>query len=146
MFILLLSLSLVSQITYSDDVKDLGMMYQQEEFVRIFSHNRGVPDHIEEKFKRLGSDKFIVRDAASKELYDFCQKDRGEIRWLFWGRHNKDPEVSHRCNSLLKKMFLCSTCSGKGTSENWKQWPCLECDGQGHLWNVSPWDELRSIE
>lgn len=116
---------------------DVVMNYAQEEFVFNFDEFRY---HRLKQFDKLGDSLWKVREQTSKKILEYYKYNKHEIRWLFWGRHSKDPEIALRCNTIIKKLFICENCSGKGHSKSWYETSCFDCDGIGTYWGLTPWD------
>lgn len=130
---LILTLMLVCQ----NPAADIALSYAQEEFVFQCDNYHY---YRLSQFDKLGDSLWKVRERASKDLLEYYSHNVNEIRWLFWGRHSKDPEIALRCNTLLKKLSICQNCHGKGQSQNWYEYPCNDCDGIGTYWGLSPWN------
>ena len=104
----------------------------------------------------LGADKWRARQAASRQLELVCLIS-GDLRWLFWARRYRDPEIRLRSNNVLRKVSCCPECGGFGfcttllprednqemcrRCNRVKWWhdiddapACTECGGAGSLW------------
>jgi len=59
------------------------------------------------------------------------------IRWLMWGRHDRDPEIRLRANNLLRDLTRCDQCGGTGvcliyhSDEPGRDGPCRNCGHWG---------------
>lgn len=99
-----------------------------------------IPEPFRSQIHALGNPCYWHREHASKRLYQTCLlsgRDKG-WRWLFWGMADRDSEIRLRCNSILRKLFVCERC--KGTCiDQWRD-PCPVCNGMGRLWRWSCWE------
>lgn len=121
------------------DRTDLEFGRGVEEFAMavVSDPTRAVPEPIRGLMVRLGDRSWRRRDIATRELQVAAASDP---RWLFWGRHDPDPEVRLRCNAVLRRLHPCRGCRGTGQSRNWDAWPCWDCDGTATAWPYSMWD------
>jgi len=117
---------------------DLEFQDAVEQFVRISRPGHRPPEPYRSLLDDLGAPCFKCRDRATGQLLVASAVD---LRWLMWGRHDRDPEIRLRCNNLLRDLTRCERCGGRGVcrtfwpdpSRNSPDYdPCLNCG----LW---PW-------
>jgi len=140
---------------------DLDLQYAVESWVQSVEPSRLPPEPFRHMIDDLGNDCFLYRQAASKRLES---ASRGNIRWLFWGRRYKDPEIRVRCNAILRRVARCPSCDGFGACIVFRpddkkdyplcrrcgkyRWfhdpeniqPCAACDGVGTAWRKGAFD------
>lgn len=116
---------------------DLAAAWATEEFVLSARPHANPPEPFRGLMVRMGNPGWRTRDAASKEM---ASASRDDQRWLFWGRHHRDPEVRLRCNAIIRRLNPCPTCKGTGASKNWDAWPCWDCGGTRTCWTYAAFD------
>jgi len=142
---------------------DLEFQDAVEQFVRVARPNAAPPDPFRAVLGDLGGPCYRCRDRAGAVLADVCRDD---VRWLMWGRHDRDPEIRLRCNNLLRDLTRCERCGGAGICRtfwpdpsrnspdydpclNCGLWPwqhesspgeCWSCDGRGAAWAKGAFD------
>lgn len=121
--------------------EDLYFQAAQEQWACAVSTRKTVPVEVRDWFTRLGADSWRVRDEASKAILRDCRERPELARWIHWGTQSEDCEVRLRCNILLRKLYTCTTCNGKGQIEIMHDWfnDCKECYGTGSLWLERLW-------
>jgi len=138
--------------------RDLEFQDAVEQFVRVARPGARPPEPFRSLLVRLGDPCFRCRDRAGAEL---LAASRSDLRWLMWGRHDRDPEIRLRCTNLLRDLTRCGKCDGSGTCrhfvganpeqqpdygacQNCGQWPwthdpiggeCFACSGRGSGWS-----------
>jgi hypothetical protein len=133
---------------------DLFFVAAVEDFVREACPLATPPEPYATLFAGLGSDNYRERAQATRTLTEMsyapeCLPDRymrTPVRWLLWGRHNKDMEVRYRSNLVLHNLFSCAACHGSGytTAVGWSEviiYDCHECKGKGSLWDRTMWEK-----
>lgn len=138
----IVSLCLLGQSSAAEvprDRADLEFARCVEEFAMALAPDpaRAIPEPFRGLIARLGDPSWCRRDAATRRLQEMAASDP---RWLFWGRHDPDPEVRLRCNAVLRRLYPCRGCRGTGQSRNWDAWPCWDCGGTATAWPFSMWD------
>lgn len=138
----IVALCLLGQSSAADvprDRTDLEFARGVEEFAMASALDpaRAIPEPFHGLIAGLGDPSWPRRDAAARRLQDAAASDP---RWLFWGRHDPDPEVRLRCNAVLRRLYPCRGCQGTGQSRNWGAWPCWDCAGTATAWPYSMWD------
>lgn len=115
---------------------DLEFLMAVEETV-IAEPGTAAPEPYRGLIERLGSDCYHCREIASRRLKEASYFDP---RWLFWGRHSRDPEVRLRSNTIIRRLNPCPSCGGSGASRHYREDPCWDCQGIGSVWCWSAWD------
>jgi hypothetical protein len=109
---------------------DLVMQAAVEDFVRTAVPKSRPPQPFRSMIDQVGGDCYGCRNRAAKRLRAASAADP---RWLFWGRHHRDPEIRLRCNNMLRAMTRCQYCDGTGLCRQYRpdppegQGPCQTC-------------------
>lgn len=129
-----------SQRTYAEDARlDLGFAFAVEDSILREPGTR-VPWPYRNLIAMLGCESYRGREDASTRLESAIRKDPAALRWAFWGRRHRDPEVKHRSNCIVRRMApKCPSCRGSGRSKHEPKWPCLDCNA-APIWTLTPWD------
>ncbi len=115
---------------------DLEFLMAVEETV-MAEPGTAAPEPYRGLIERLGSDCYHCREIAARKLKEASYFDP---RWLFWGRHSRDPEVRLRSNTIIRRLNPCPSCGGSGASRHYREDPCWDCQGIGSVWCWSAWD------
>jgi hypothetical protein len=121
---------------------DLEFTNAVEHFVRSADRRAVPPEPFVSLLRLLGAPCHRCRELASRDLREHSRDDP---RWLFWGRHDRDPEIRLRCNRILRDLTRCPECWGGGwcrvfrTEQPDGDGPCANC-GQ---WAWSHFDSPR---
>ena len=118
---------------------DLCFSQAVEDFSRSLDRTKCVPGPAGVLVDYLGVTDWRLREKWTNVLEDYCRKNPGSIRWLFWGRRNRDPEIAFRCNRILRRLFLCTVCNGSGKSRT-SMFGCWGCDGERYVWRFNVFD------
>lgn len=117
---------------------DLGFCYAVEDSIAR-EPGTNVPAAYAGLIDLLGCDSYRGRVDATTRLESAVRRDPSALRWVFWGRRDKDPEIRVRCNAILRRATAtppCSTCKD-GLFYDGKCWVCR---GLKSLWTYGPWD------
>jgi hypothetical protein len=140
---------------------DLELTDAVEHFVRSAIPTARPPQPWRTAIGALGAECWSCRERATRKLRNASTP--ADMRWLLWGRHDRDPEVRLRCNNLLRDLTRCPDCwgggvcrvfrsgqpDGDGPCTNCGQWPwdhfdspreCLACNGLGYAWVKSAFE------
>jgi len=116
---------------------DLEFIDAVEYFVRTSRPRAEPPEPYRSLLIDLGDGCFRCRDRAATALRGASGND---LRWLMWGRHDRDPEIRWRCNNLLRDLTRCGPCRGSGLCREFAERPdrpddpnCFNCGAWG--WN-----------
>ena len=114
---------------------DLAFVGAVEDFARP-----PVPPLYRDIFRRMGDDRYAVREDATREAVERLRDHPDEIRWLLGARNDRDPEIRIRIASAGRQASRCAACKGTGISTAWSGMECYGCWGRRHTWPFNPWD------
>jgi hypothetical protein len=140
--------------------EDAGLMLAVEEWIYVQAGRPEMPARYADTMAYMGSPCWKCRQAAMRRLERQTFKS-GEWRFLVWGSHSRDRDISMRCRFLLARRHTCMACFGAGCCreykahpgeqyrwfcircDSWEAWhskgyrlECRHCDGNGTLWGL----------
>jgi hypothetical protein len=125
---LILLLALLSQPPSRDD---MAMQNAVESFVITASkRSASPPEPFRTLIEQMGDPCYKCREKATRDLE---AASKGDLRWLFWARRHRDPEIKLRANNLLRKLASCPACDGRKlhwfVSSSESTYSCALCGG-----------------
>jgi hypothetical protein len=118
--------------TATEAHRDVMLMAAVEETVERWCPGHRPPEPYRTLIEHLGAECYKCRELASRRLRNASTD--GSVRWLFWARRHRDPEVRVRANNILRELTRCGECGGGGICRMHKpvaggdpDGPCVNC-------------------